>query len=84
MSKKPVRADFTLQVEYRDIDSLIRATEPEFIELTFRMHPEQAEQVQRAVRAAKKEGDLEVRPGSTSDGAALARVAETWLTDHGD
>jgi len=53
-----------------------------FQQMTFTLHDAQAEQVQRAVDAAKKMGAFD-GPNENSNGNALARVCETFMTRHG-
>jgi ParB-like chromosome segregation protein Spo0J len=54
-----------------------------FQQLTFTLHDEQAEQVKRAMDAAKAMGPFVDSPNENSNGNALARICETFLTEHG-
>jgi len=79
-----------------EIDELLREVEtigmPElptgdkspFQQVTFTLHDTQAEEVQRALKAAKAIGPFIDSPNANSNGNALARVCETFLTNHGD
>ena len=53
-----------------------------FQQMTFTLHDEQAEQVRAAIDAAKGMGDFD-SPNENSNGNAIARVCEAFLTDHG-
>jgi ParB-like chromosome segregation protein Spo0J len=52
-----------------------------FQQMTFTLHDAQAEQVKRAIDAAKEMGPFD-GPNENSNGNALARVCETFLTRH--
>lgn len=54
-----------------------------FQQKTFTLHDEQAEIVERALAVAKAMGPFVDSPNENSNGNALARVCETFLTDHG-
>ena len=51
--------------------------------MTFTLHDEQAKQVKTALTAAKSLGPFVDSPNENSNGNALARIAETFLTEHG-
>lgn len=53
-----------------------------FQQMTFTLHDEQAEQVKAAIDAAKAIGVFN-SPNENSNGNALVRVCETFLTHHG-
>ena len=53
-----------------------------FQQMTFTLHDTQAEQVSEALRAAKSMGDFTDSPNENSNGNALARICETFLTAH--
>lgn len=55
-----------------------------FQQMTFTLHDEQAEQVKAAMEAAKAMGPFVDSPNENSNGNALARVAETFLTVAGN
>lgn len=55
-----------------------------FQQMTFTVHDEQAEQVKAALDAAKGMGAFVDSPNENSNGNALARICETFLTDHGN
>ena len=54
-----------------------------FQQMTFTLHDEQAEVVKDALRLAQTMGDFEDTGNENSNGNALARICETFLTDHG-
>lgn len=54
-----------------------------FQQKTFMLHDEQAEIVERALAVAKAMGPFVDSPNDNSNGNALARVCETFLTDYG-
>jgi len=51
--------------------------------MTFTLHDDQVEQVKAAIAAAKGLGDFGDTGNENSNGNALARVCETFLTEHG-
>ena len=53
-----------------------------FQQMTFTLHDTQAEQVQAAMQAAKDIGPFVDSPNENSNGNALARICETFLTTH--
>ena len=53
-----------------------------FQQITFTLHDEQVEQVKAAMDAAKSLGPFD-SPNENSNGNAIARVCEAFLTDHG-
>lgn len=55
----------------------------QFEQVTFILSGEQAEQVKAAVALAKSLGDFDSE-NENSNGNGLARVCETYLTEHGD
>jgi hypothetical protein len=55
-----------------------------FQQMTFTLHDSQAEQVQAAIRCAKQMGEFIESKNENSNGNALARICETFLTDHGN
>jgi len=54
-----------------------------FQQVTFTLHDSQAEQVQAALKAAGKLGPYIDSPNENGNGNALARICETFLTNHG-
>lgn len=54
-----------------------------FQQMTFTLHDEQAEQVKAALTAAKMLGPFVDSPNENSNGNALARIAEVFITEHG-
>jgi len=54
-----------------------------FQQMTFTLHDDQAAEVKRAMEAAKKMGGFDT-PNENSNGNALARVCEAFLTRHAD
>jgi ParB-like chromosome segregation protein Spo0J len=54
-----------------------------FQQMTFTLHDTQAEQVKAALAAAKAAGAFVDSPNENSNGNALARICETYVTEHG-
>jgi len=54
-----------------------------FQQMTFTLHDTQAEQVTEAIRIAKAAGAFVDSPNENSNGNALARICETYITDYG-
>lgn len=54
-----------------------------FQQVTFTLHDTQAEQVQAALKAAGKMGPYVDSPNQNGNGNALARICETFLSNHG-
>lgn len=54
-----------------------------FQQMTFTLHDEQVEQVKAALMAAKALGPFVDSPNENSNGNALARIAELFVTEHG-
>ena len=54
-----------------------------FQQITFTLHDSQAEQVRSAIKAAGKIGPYVDSQNENSNGNALSRICETFLTDHG-
>ena len=57
---------------------------PEFQQMTFTLHDSQAEQVKMAIDAAKKQGAFIDSPNENSNGNAISRICETYITQHGN
>lgn len=55
-----------------------------FQQVTFTLHDTQAEQVQAALKAARNIGPYIGSPNQNGNGNALARICETYLTNHGN
>jgi ParB-like chromosome segregation protein Spo0J len=53
-----------------------------FRQMTFTLHDTQAEQVFDAIKLAKAQGAFVDSPNENSNGNALARICETYLTEH--
>lgn len=66
-----------------DFPSLPDGDKPEFQQMTFTLHDSQAEEVKAALEAAKAMGAFD-SPNENSNGNALARVCETFLTMAGE
>lgn len=62
-----------------DFPLLANGDKPEFQQMTFTLHDSQAEQVKDAIEAAKAMGAFD-SPNENSNGNALARICETFLT----
>ena len=67
-----------------DLPDLPDGDKEPFQQMAFILHDSQAEQVKRAMDAAKGMGPFLDSPNENSNGNALARIAETFLTHHGD
>lgn len=55
-----------------------------FQQMTFTLHDVQAEQVNRAIRLAQTMGDFVDSPNQNSNGNALSRICELFITDYGN
>lgn len=55
-----------------------------FQQMTFTLHDTQAEQVGAAMDVAKRMGQFIDSPNENGNGNALARICETFLTEHGN
>lgn len=66
-----------------DMPALRDGDREPFQQMTFTVHDEQKEQIDRALAAAKAAGPFVDSPNENSNGNALARVCETFLTSHG-
>ena len=71
------------EVELSELPALPDGDREPFQQMTFTLHDEQVEQVKAAMDAAKAMGPFD-SPNENSNGNALARVAETFLTVAGD
>jgi len=71
------------EVEPGELPVLADGDREPFQQMTFTLHDEQVEQVKAAMDAAKAMGPFD-SPNENSNGNALARVAETFLTVAGD
>ena len=69
------------QVDAIDMPELASGDRQPFQQMTFTLHDEQADQVKAAIDAAKALGTFD-SPNENSNGNALARVCETFLTRH--
>ena len=72
------------QVEETEMPTLPTGEKSPFQQMTFTLHDSQAEQVVRAMKAAAKMGAYVNSPNENGNGNALARICETFLSDHGD
>lgn len=72
-------AGFDAEADMPDLKSGDR--EP-FQQMTFTVHDEQKEQVDRAMSAAKSLGPFIGSPNENSNGNALARICEYYVTHH--
>ena len=66
-----------------DLPELNDGDREPFQQMTFTLHDEQKEQVDRAISAAKAMGPFEGALNENSNGNALARVCEIFLTQNG-
>lgn len=76
--------DFTVEkIEEVELPDLPSGDRQPFQQMTFTLHDDQAEQVKAAMEVAKGMGPFDSE-NENSNGNALARVCETFLTEHGD
>ena len=54
-----------------------------FQQMTFTLHDTQVEQVKAAIVASKALGEFVDSPNENSNGNALARICETFVTEYG-
>jgi len=54
-----------------------------FQQMTFTLHDSQVEQIKVALSVSKSIGDFNGSPNQNSNGNALARICETFVTDYG-
>ena len=89
-----IRAMFA-DSEWRDIETALMSEADAFAKLpdgdrapfrqmTFILHDAQAEQVFDALKLAKGAGIFVDSPNENSNGNALARICETYITEHGN
>lgn len=71
------------EVEAIGLPALADGDREPFQQMTFTLHDEQAEQVKAAMEAAKAMGPFVDSPNENSNGNALARICETFLTRAG-
>ena len=64
-------------------DALPDGDRAPFQQMTFTLHDTQVEQVKAALTASKGLGAFEDSPNENSNGNALARICETFVTDYG-
>lgn len=79
-----VLADLPTDNEWGDaFGALPDGEKAPFQQMTFTVHDEQAEQVTRALAAAKRMGPFVDTGNENSNGNALARICEVFLTEYG-
>lgn len=66
-----------------DFPALRTGDREAFQEITFILHDSQVELVKRAMTAANEQGPYDGSPNENRNGNALARIAETFLVEHG-
>lgn len=71
------------KVEEIDLPELASGDKPEFQQMTFTLHDDQAEQVRYAIELSKSMGAFIDTPNENSNGNALARICETFVTQNG-
>jgi len=76
-------AGFLHNAEEIGLPELADGDREPFQQMTFTLHDEQKEQIDRAIEAAKGMGPFVDTPNENSNGNALARICETFLTRHG-
>lgn len=67
-----------------DMPELPSGDKPEFQQMTFTLHDSQAEQVRMAMDVADGFGEYIGSPNANSNGNALARICETYVTQNGN
>lgn len=72
-------ARFLAEVSEVELPFLADGDKEPFQQMTFTLHDEQAEQVKSAIEAAKGMGPFD-SPNENSNGNAIARICETFLT----
>jgi len=65
-------------------DHLPNGDRAPFQQITFTLHDTQAEQVKRALTVSKRMGEFVNSPNENSNGNAIARICETFITEHGN
>ena len=70
--------------ELSEMPDMPDGDKPEFQAITFTLHDTQAEQVREAMAAADVIGPYIDSPNANSNGNAIARVCETFLTERGN
>ena len=68
--------------ELDEMPTLPEGDRAPFQQMTFTLHDEQAEQVNQAIKQAKGIGPFIDSPNENSNGNALSRICETYLTSH--
>ena len=76
-------ASFLHNAEEAELPELADGDREPFQQMTFTLHDEQKEQIDRAIEAAKGMGPFVDTPNDNSNGNALARICGTFLTRHG-
>jgi hypothetical protein len=74
--------DFGFGVDGGEFPDLPEGDKQPFQQMTFTLHDTQADQVSMAVKASKDMGPFDSE-NENSNGNALARICETFLTEHG-
>ena len=80
---KELMSEFHIDPDEFDGLSVPDGDKPEFQEMTFTLHDMQAEEVKRALSLAKGAGLFVDSPNENSNGNALARICEEYVTRHG-
>ena len=73
-----------LGVDEVDLPDLNNGDREPFQQMTFTLHDEQVEQIERAIKKAKTLGPFDESLNQNSNGNGLARVCEIFLTQNGD
>lgn len=74
--------ELSVSVDEAELPELSDSDRAPFQQMTFTMHDDQVEAVRRALEIAKEMGEFE-GPNENSNGNALARICETFVTDCG-
>jgi ParB-like chromosome segregation protein Spo0J len=75
--------DLLKLAEETDLPDLATGDKQPFQQMTFTLHDEQAEELDRALRKAKEMGPFVDSLNENSNGNALARICEIFLTKNG-
>lgn len=66
-------------VDEVDMPELADGDKPDFVQITFHLHNDQAETVKAAMAKAKEAGPFDESLNTNSNGNAIARIAESYL-----
>jgi hypothetical protein len=75
---------FSGEVEVTDLPDLPNGEKSPLQQMTFTVHKDQSEEILRAIKIAKGMGAFEDTGNENNNGNGLARVCETFVSDHAD